>query len=56
MNQLFFFLAIIVLVNQAAGISLGIGRQQSAGVKGQLVCDGKPVAGVKVKLYDDDRG
>ncbi|VDN33998.1 unnamed protein product [Gongylonema pulchrum] len=33
-----------------------IGRTQSAGVKGQLLCKGKPAAGVKVKLYDNDRG
>lgn len=25
-------------------------------VGGVLVCDGKPAANVKVKLYDDDRG
>uniref|UniRef100_A0A915E729 Transthyretin-like protein 5 n=1 Tax=Ditylenchus dipsaci TaxID=166011 RepID=A0A915E729_9BILA len=36
--------------------AIGIGRKQSAGIKGELVCDGKPAAGVKVKLYDDDRG
>ncbi|KHJ76653.1 hypothetical protein OESDEN_23727 [Oesophagostomum dentatum] len=36
--------------------SLGLGRTQSSGVKGKLICDGKPAAGVTVKLYDDDRG
>ncbi|VDN33868.1 unnamed protein product [Cylicostephanus goldi] len=36
--------------------SLGIGRTQSSGVSGKLICDGKPAAGVTVKLYDDDRG
>ncbi|KJH43481.1 Transthyretin-like family protein [Dictyocaulus viviparus] len=35
--------------------SLGIGRTQSSGVKGRLICDGKPAVGVTVKLYDDDR-
>jgi hypothetical protein len=56
------FLPILLLLfplifhSPVSAISLGIGRQQSAGVKGQLVCDGKPLAGVKVKLYDDDRG
>uniref|UniRef100_A0A158PCC1 Transthyretin-like family protein n=1 Tax=Angiostrongylus cantonensis TaxID=6313 RepID=A0A158PCC1_ANGCA len=37
-------------------LSLGIGRTQSSGVKGRLICDGKPAVGVTVKLYDDDRG
>ena len=37
-------------------LGIGLGRTQSAGVKGQLVCDGKPATNVKVKLYDDDRG
>uniref|UniRef100_A0A0N4ZU77 Transthyretin-like family protein n=1 Tax=Parastrongyloides trichosuri TaxID=131310 RepID=A0A0N4ZU77_PARTI len=36
--------------------SFGIGIQQSAGVKGILLCNGKPVGNVKVKLYDDDSG
>ncbi|VDM78954.1 unnamed protein product [Strongylus vulgaris] len=36
--------------------SLGLGRTQSSGVRGKLICDGKPAAGVTVKLYDDDRG
>uniref|UniRef100_A0A0M3IPM7 Transthyretin-like family protein n=1 Tax=Ascaris lumbricoides TaxID=6252 RepID=A0A0M3IPM7_ASCLU len=33
-----------------------VGRTQSAGVRGQLFCNGKPASGVLVKLYDDDRG
>ncbi|MFH4984143.1 hypothetical protein AB6A40_010852 [Gnathostoma spinigerum] len=33
-----------------------IGRTQSAGARGQLVCHGKPEAGVLIKMYDDDRG
>ncbi|GMT18163.1 hypothetical protein PFISCL1PPCAC_9460 [Pristionchus fissidentatus] len=36
--------------------SLGIGRTQSSGVKGRLMCNDRPAIGVKVKLYDDDRG
>uniref|UniRef100_A0A915AZ48 Transthyretin-like protein 5 n=1 Tax=Parascaris univalens TaxID=6257 RepID=A0A915AZ48_PARUN len=36
--------------------SLKIGRLQSAAVKGVLICNGRPAVGVKVKLYDDDRG
>uniref|UniRef100_A0A0K0F8W8 Transthyretin-like family protein n=1 Tax=Strongyloides venezuelensis TaxID=75913 RepID=A0A0K0F8W8_STRVS len=35
---------------------LGLGRKQTAGAKGKLVCDGKPATGILVKLYDDDRG
>jgi hypothetical protein len=34
----------------------GIGRTQSVAVKGQLMCNGRPSANTKVKLYDDDRG
>uniref|UniRef100_A0A0K0EKT2 Transthyretin-like family protein n=1 Tax=Strongyloides stercoralis TaxID=6248 RepID=A0A0K0EKT2_STRER len=36
--------------------TFGIGIQQSAGVKGVLLCNGKPYGSVKVKLYDDDMG
>ncbi|MGH4034147.1 transthyretin-like family protein [Actinomycetota bacterium Odt1-20B] len=35
---------------------LPIGRTQSAGVEGVLMCEGEPAAGVMVKLYDDDGG
>ncbi|KAK6727394.1 hypothetical protein RB195_005221 [Necator americanus] len=31
-------------------------RQQSVGVVGRLMCGGKPAAGVKVKLWDEDDG
>uniref|UniRef100_A0A1I7ZRQ4 Transthyretin-like family protein n=1 Tax=Steinernema glaseri TaxID=37863 RepID=A0A1I7ZRQ4_9BILA len=48
--------ALLVLALCGAVASLGLGRTQSAGVRGVLTCDGKPAAGVKVKLYDDDRG
>ncbi|KAE9551087.1 hypothetical protein FO519_005702 [Halicephalobus sp. NKZ332] len=34
---------------------LGIGKTQSAAVKGVLVCNGQPAENVKVKLYDEDR-
>ncbi|MFH4980099.1 hypothetical protein AB6A40_006808 [Gnathostoma spinigerum] len=34
--------------------SFHIGTLQSAAVKGQLLCNDKPAANVKVKLYDDD--
>src|SRR5690242_4303192 len=33
-----------------------LGRAQSAGVRGRLMCDGRPASGVKVKLYDEDDG
>lgn len=36
--------------------AVGVRPKQSAGVKGILTCDGKPAAGVLVKLYDKDRG
>ncbi|KAK0408747.1 hypothetical protein QR680_004133 [Steinernema hermaphroditum] len=40
----------------AAIYALGVGRTQSAGVRGTLMCNDRPAAHVKVKLYDDDRG
>ena len=53
----FILLTIILLVGEINGLfGIGIGRKQSAGVKGALMCDGKPAANVEVKLYDDDRG
>lgn len=33
-----------------------VGREQSVGVRGTLLCNGKPESNVLVKLYDDDRG
>uniref|UniRef100_A0A914I9Q6 Uncharacterized protein n=1 Tax=Globodera rostochiensis TaxID=31243 RepID=A0A914I9Q6_GLORO len=36
--------------------AVGFGRKQSAGAEGTLTCGGQPEVGVKVKLYDDDRG
>ncbi|EPB76959.1 Transthyretin-like family protein [Ancylostoma ceylanicum] len=50
-------LKLLVLCSVVCSVSsLGLGRTQSSGVKGRLICDGKPAAGVTVKLYDDDRG
>ena len=62
----------LILLALCVSVSaIGLGRKQSAGVRGQLVryyycnkvmvvfsqvCDGKPASNVKVKLYDDDRG
>src|SRR3954451_19644806 len=34
--------------------TLGIGHIQSTSVRGVLMCEGKPAANVKVKLYDVD--
>lgn len=33
-----------------------IGRVQSTGVRGTLMCNGRPASRVLIKLYDDDRG
>lgn len=53
MKRLLIFSSIIILIVDAVSI---IGRTQSAGIKGTLMCNDKPAANVKVKLYDDDRG
>jgi len=37
-------------------MAIGLGRKQSSGARGILLCNGKPLSGVQVKLYDDDRG
>uniref|UniRef100_A0A0N4ZIE3 N-alpha-acetyltransferase 60 n=1 Tax=Parastrongyloides trichosuri TaxID=131310 RepID=A0A0N4ZIE3_PARTI len=56
----FFFKMKLIIVLFLLSITsihgLGLGRKQSTGVKGKLVCDGKPAGGILVKLYDDDRG
>lgn len=50
-------LKLFVLVALLGAVAaLGIGRTQSSGVRGKLICDGKPASGVRVKLWDDDRG
>jgi len=51
-----FFLSVTVRQSLEAGIfeTLGIGTLQSAGVRGVLMCEGKPAANIKVKLYDVD--
>ncbi|EJW74314.1 hypothetical protein WUBG_14780 [Wuchereria bancrofti] len=33
-----------------------VGRVQSTGVRGTLMCNGRPAPRVLIKLYDDDRG
>lgn len=50
----FLFFALFFFISSIDG--LGLGRKQTAGAKGKLVCDGKPASGILVKLYDDDRG
>uniref|UniRef100_A0AC35ER33 Uncharacterized protein n=1 Tax=Panagrolaimus sp. PS1159 TaxID=55785 RepID=A0AC35ER33_9BILA len=50
------FIIFALFGTASALLGIGLGRTQSAGVRGQLVCDGKPATNVKVKLYDDDRG
>ncbi|CAB3403076.1 unnamed protein product [Caenorhabditis bovis] len=45
---------ILVLISFAA-VCHAIGRTQSVGVRGQLMCNEKPASGVKVKIYDEDK-
>ncbi|PIO58736.1 hypothetical protein TELCIR_19821 [Teladorsagia circumcincta] len=47
------YLLLLALVATASAINL-IGRTQSAAARGKLTCNGKPAAGVRVKLYDSD--
>lgn len=54
LNFVVFFTILASFLCQCHGDILG--REQSSGAKGILLCEGKPLAGVKVKLYDDDRG
>lgn len=46
--------SLIIIVHSLSLFKFG--RVQSIAAKGQLICNGKPQPGVKVKLYDDDRG
>ncbi|PIO61950.1 Transthyretin-like family protein [Teladorsagia circumcincta] len=47
------YLLLLAFVATASAINL-IGRTQSAAARGKLTCNGKPAAGVRVKLYDSD--
>ncbi|KAJ1354951.1 Transthyretin-like protein 2 [Parelaphostrongylus tenuis] len=47
------YFILLVVVQCAFGIDI-IGRTQSAAARGKLTCNGKPAAGVRVKLYDSD--
>uniref|UniRef100_A0A8R1HNT9 TransThyretin-Related family domain n=1 Tax=Caenorhabditis japonica TaxID=281687 RepID=A0A8R1HNT9_CAEJA len=48
------FLLITVVVLPSIQGLLGIGRLQSVAVSGRLICDGRPAAGVKVKMYEKE--
>jgi len=56
MGASFAIQCLVVCLLISFGVSIGLGRKQSAGARGKLLCDGKPEKGVLVKLYDDDRG
>ncbi|KHN88832.1 Transthyretin-like protein 5 [Toxocara canis] len=49
---------LLIMVVHTALCAFGglVGRTQSAGVRGILLCNGRPEPNVLVKLYDDDRG
>ncbi|PAV71468.1 hypothetical protein WR25_12221 [Diploscapter pachys] len=36
-------------------VAFGLGRTQSVGVKGVLMCHDQPASNVKVKIYDEDK-
>ncbi|ETN85047.1 Transthyretin-like family protein [Necator americanus] len=46
-------LILLSLVSSSLAL-LGIGRTQSVAVSGRLICNGRPAAGVKVKLYEKE--
>lgn len=50
------FLLLFSILIPTVVVGTGLGITQSAGVKGRLMCNSQPAAGVAVKLYDDDRG
>jgi len=52
-NQPFALLILVTTVCTGGTFAL---RQQSAGVRGTLMCGDKPLANTKVKLWDFDRG
>jgi hypothetical protein len=69
--RIVFSLLLLATFVSSAKLTDVFGRIQSSGVKGVLMCDGRPagivklpsinyltnfIANVKVKLYDDDRG
>ena len=46
-------LLILSLVSISEGL-FGMGRMQSVGVAGRLLCNGMPTPGIRVKLYDSE--
>ncbi|CAI4230802.1 unnamed protein product [Auanema sp. JU1783] len=46
-------IALLALVSVSVAL---LGTTQSSGVRGTLMCGNEPAKGVKVKLFDDDRG
>uniref|UniRef100_A0A914P5C2 Uncharacterized protein n=1 Tax=Panagrolaimus davidi TaxID=227884 RepID=A0A914P5C2_9BILA len=56
MEKLIKFLCIIFLIVEVYSKEYsGIGRSQTVSVIGSLKCNGKPAAGVLLKLYDHDK-
>ncbi|PAV55854.1 hypothetical protein WR25_24946 isoform A [Diploscapter pachys] len=45
---------LLVCLASTAYALLGVGRTQSTAVRGQLMCNGRPASGVKVKLYEKE--
>ncbi|CAJ0580752.1 unnamed protein product, partial [Mesorhabditis spiculigera] len=60
-NMKTFYFMVLTLFQSASTFSFGslfggLGTTQAVGVRGILMCEGKPAANVKVKLWDSDRG
>ncbi|GMT19227.1 hypothetical protein PFISCL1PPCAC_10524, partial [Pristionchus fissidentatus] len=47
---------LLLLLSSLFILSESVGRTQSVGIKGKLMCDDKPAGQVKLKLYDVDIG
>ncbi|CAI2348944.1 unnamed protein product [Caenorhabditis sp. 36 PRJEB53466] len=47
--------ALLLLLLALPTVILALGRTQSVGVKGTLICEDKPAGGVKIKIYDEDK-
>uniref|UniRef100_A0A1I7XKQ2 Ig_4 domain-containing protein n=1 Tax=Heterorhabditis bacteriophora TaxID=37862 RepID=A0A1I7XKQ2_HETBA len=46
---------ILLLLLFLAPLAAGLGRTQSVGIRGTLLCNDKPAAGVEIKMYDEDQ-
>ena len=44
----------IAVDNVSAKNILGIGRMQAVAVSGRLICNGRPAANIKLKLYENE--